>query len=1096
MRRKYKISYGVPRGLQESGDLHGRSEKPQVAQVIIKRIPKGYDDVNRACDLVRRTSNASGLCQELVEAQYVNMRIPRKDKIGSVRLGSWNVGSLSGRSLEVTEVLSRKKIDICCLQEVRWRNSGARMLKGPKEKYKLFWMGNDKAEAGVGIMISERWINKVVGVVRISNRCMMVKVTTSEGLVNIISGYAPQSGRKEEEKDLFWEEMNDLMAGISEKEMVVVGGDLNGHVGKESTGYEEVHGGNGYGERNKDGERILDFGITWDMRIYNTWFKKKTCHLITYESGGVKSTVDYIIAKRKSHKCFKNVRVFCNEECVKQHKLLVCEFVLRPEVKIRKRIEPKIKTWKLREPEYRGAFQTKIQEMGVFSEKEEVEKSWVEMKNNMLNAAESVCQVRKRPARHKETWWWNEVVEKAIKDKKEGYKKWVASKKDDDYSAYRKLRQKAKQEVAIAKRIYYKNLTEKMNKKEGINAVYRMAKVGNRERQDVVRVNCIKDSKGQIVIDPEEREKVWREYMEKLLNEENNWDGDVAASINEAEVEYITKVEVIEALKKMKTGKAAGFSNVVTEMLRAAGVWGIEKMTELFNMIIRNKQIPEDWEKSIILPIYKGKGDPVDCGSYRAIKLLEHTMKVMERILEKRIRDQVKIDDMQFGFSPGKSTMDAIFIVRQMQEKFRAKNKTLYFAFVDLEKAYDKVPREVVRWALRKSGVKEWLVETIMCMYKRARTAVKTDDSLGKWFDVQVGLHQGSALSPLLFIVVLEMISKEIRGGLPWEILYADDLVLMAENVDELKEKLSAWKYAMERKGLKVNVGKTKVLWKGEEADIIESGKFPCAVCGKGVGGNSILCIKCNKWTHKRCSGMKVGFSKGKEFICKRCKMKDLTLINGDTQETENFGFERVSFYCYLGDLLSEDGGADRAVENRIKAGWKKFRELTSVLCSRGIPSYLKGKVFKGCIRKCLLYGSETWAMTAENLRRLERTEMQMLRLMKGVSRRNGLSNEEIKKEFLIDDLLDVVRSSRLRWFGHVERKVNEDWVKKCRTYEVKGIRKSGRPKITWEEVLSKDMRALDLTPGLAQDRDEWRKRIDKCNRTERPGQSQMTEIN
>ena len=96
-------------------------------------------------------------------------------------------------------------------------------------------------------------------------------------------------------------------------------------------------------------------------------------------------------------------------------------------------------------------------------------------------------------------------------------------------------------------------------------------------------------------------------------------------------------------------------------------------MCELCYAIIREHKIPEDWKQSILLAIFKGKGDPLECGSYRAIKLLEHGMKVLERVLEKRIRERVKIDDMQFGFTPGKGTTDAIFIVRQLQEKFRSK---------------------------------------------------------------------------------------------------------------------------------------------------------------------------------------------------------------------------------------------------------------------------------------------------------------------------------------------------------------------------------------------------------------------------------------
>ena len=116
----------------------------------------------------------------------------------------------------------------------------------------------------------------------------------------------------------------------------------------------------------------------------------------------------------------------------------------------------------------------------------------------------------------------------------------------------------------------------------------------------------------------------------------------------------------------------------------------------------------------------------MSCGSYRAIKLLEQAMKVFERVLEQRVRDQATIDNMQFGFMPGKGTTDAIFIVRQLQEKHLQKKKALYYAFVDLEKAFDRVPRTVIRWALRKSGVEEWLVTAVMTLFKDAHTVVRS----------------------------------------------------------------------------------------------------------------------------------------------------------------------------------------------------------------------------------------------------------------------------------------------------------------------------------------------------------------------------------
>ena len=131
-------------------------------------------------------------------------------------------------------------------------------------------------------------------------------------------------------------------------------------------------------------------------------------------------------------------------------------------------------------------------------------------------------------------------------------------------------------------------------------------------------------------------------------------------------------------------------------------------------------------------------------------------------------------------------------------------------AFVDLEKAFDRVPRKVIWWALRKLGVEEWIVWLVQGMYANARSHVHVGEGYSEEFEVKVGVHQGSVLSPLLFIIVLEALSREFRSGVPWEDLYADDLVIIAESLEECVRRLLTWKEAMEKKGLRVNAGKTK----------------------------------------------------------------------------------------------------------------------------------------------------------------------------------------------------------------------------------------------------------------------------------------------
>ena len=133
----------------------------------------------------------------------------------------------------------------------------------------------------------------------------------------------------------------------------------------------------------------------------------------------------------------------------------------------------------------------------------------------------------------------------------------------------------------------------------------------------------------------------------------------------------------------------------------------------------------------------------------------------------------------------------------------------LYMAFLDLEKASERVPRKVIWWALRKLGVEEWIVRLVQGMYANARSHVRVGEGYSEEFEVKVGVHQGSVLSPLLFIIVPEALSQEFRSGVPWENLYADDLVIIAESLEECV-RLLTWKEAMEKKRTESKCRKVK----------------------------------------------------------------------------------------------------------------------------------------------------------------------------------------------------------------------------------------------------------------------------------------------
>ena len=134
----------------------------------------------------------------------------------------------------------------------------------------------------------------------------------------------------------------------------------------------------------------------------------------------------------------------------------------------------------------------------------------------------------------------------------------------------------------------------------------------------------------------------------------------------------------------MKKGKAVGPDELPVEVWKCMGEMGIEFLTRLFNRLLMGERMPEEWRRSVLIPIYKNKGDAQCCGNYRGIKLMSHTMKVWERIIETRLRDRVEISKQQYGFMPGKRTTDAMFALRMLMEKYREGQKELHCAFVDL----------------------------------------------------------------------------------------------------------------------------------------------------------------------------------------------------------------------------------------------------------------------------------------------------------------------------------------------------------------------------------------------------------------------------
>jgi hypothetical protein len=207
-----------------------------------------------------------------------------------------------------------------------------------------------------------------------------------------------------------------------------------------------------------------------------------------------------------------------------------------------------------------------------------------------------------------------------------------------------------------------------LDTKQGEKDIYRMDKIRERETRDVNQVKCIKDEANQLLVKNEEIKNIWKEYFNKLFN-----GGNESSTIeldepfndnNRGFVRRIQEYEVKEALKRMKVGNAMGPDGIPIEVGRCLGDIAIVWLTKLFNTIFRINKMPDEWRRSTLVPIFKNKGDVQSCTNYRGVKLMSHTIKLWERVIEHRLRERTSVTQNQFGFHAWEINYGGHFITK------------------------------------------------------------------------------------------------------------------------------------------------------------------------------------------------------------------------------------------------------------------------------------------------------------------------------------------------------------------------------------------------------------------------------------------------
>src|SRR6218665_252899 len=389
--------------------------------------------------------------------------------------------------------------------------------------------------------------------------------------------------------------------------------------------------------------------------------------------------------------------------------------------------------------------------------------------------------------------------------------------------------------------------------------------------------------------------------------------------------------EVEAAIRKLKHRKAAGPDNFTTEELQAGtdGV-GVRVMHRLCQAVWDKEELPAEWKRSIIIPIHKKK-DRLECANYRGINLPCHSSKIFTSIILQRIKKRTEeiLSEAQAGFRENRSTIDQIFTLRQIAEKYEEYGKELYVCYIDIRKAFDSVWRKGLWRVMRHYGYPEKIVRILENAYKDTFSAFRVNGELSVRFETVMGVLQGCVLSPLLFNIFMEMImamaldesneGADIGGERIGDLIFADDIALLAQQEKGLQKTLTEVAQVSQKMGMKISIHMTE-----------------CQFLGEG----------------------------NKKFR--------LEVEGQELEQTENF--------VYLGGNISTQEGSDKDVERRIALARGTWQALGKVWNSKELSKATKTRMYEVLVLSTLLYNAETWTMKKKQKQRLRVFEMACLR--------------------------------------------------------------------------------------------------------------------
>ena len=970
------------------------------------------------------------------------------------RFGCWNVKTMYqlGKTAQVCSEMRRYGVHILGIGECRWTGFGK--IQTQTGETIIYSGKEDDHQHGVAIIMKKEAAGALISWKPVSDRIITARFNSKHIKTTVVQVYAPTNDASDEEKDRFYNQLQQVFNETHDHDLVITMGDLNAKIGYQMPGEEGVVGQHALeGQRSDNGERFVAMCMENNMAITTTQYPHKDIHKYTWTSpdGRTKNQIDHIAINGKFRRSITDVRAYRGADCASDHNLVICTVKLK--LSKVKRDRAGVKKYDISRLQHRATKEKFTLELrNRFSclqveddENEEsnaedstVEKKWRNFRDVYNQTAEKVLGFRKRKVK---PWIspdsWREIEARGkIKQAVDGAKS--ARIKKRKQQQYREKDVEVKRALRRDKRKWMDNIAEEAEKCAALGqmkGVYDGLKKLCNDRPRTV--DAVKDKAGKLLTTEAEVKKRWEEHFCEVLNRPVP---ETPAVIAEPDAEldisdtYITKEEIKKAIKETASGKSAGVDAISAEVLKVDLETAASTLEEIFRCVWDKETIPDDWKKGIIVKLPK-KGDLTCAGNWRGITLLCIPAKIMGKVIIRRLRDQVdaKLRKEQAAFRPGRGTRELTFTLRNIIEQSLEWNASLYMVFIDYMKAFDSIHQETLWKIMKLYGIPSKFIRLVKMFYTDVKCSVVSEGGLTDWFGVKSGVKQGCVMSGFLFLLVVDWIMSETvkdgNTGIRWRMMeqledldYADDITLLSSHWNQLRRKLDRIKQHGDQVGLRINSAKTKSM--------------------------------CVNVTEERRFSM------------------------------EGEDIEEVDKFTYLGSEVTKGGGTAEDIRKRCGKACAAYYKLNKVWKSSNIFIRTKLKILMSNVVSVLLYGSESWRMTRADENKLDVLLHRWLRRILRIDWTLHVTNEEVRRRAgVADTLSETVRRRRWTFLGHTLRRGPDDLAKTALTWTPVGRRKRGRPKETYRRTVERERNQMGFqswgaAANKAEDRDAWKSLI------------------